>query len=119
MKTVEVLVYMVGELKKAGLIGAGLCWTFFEKRVQPLKVRPHFMWLYSDQIDAMRESPDELSTSEIAAHLVTMLEMKTVEARTVFMGHPPPRTLKTNNPNVSLGPVLCSRRSLGLISFFD
>jgi hypothetical protein len=117
MKTMEVLVDMVGELKKAGLTGAGLCWTIFKKRIQPLKVRPHFMWLYSDQTDAMRESLDELSTSEVAARLVTVLEMKTVEAKTIFVGHPPPRTLKTDNPNVSLGTVLRSCRSLGLILF--
>src|SRR5579883_1469116 len=57
--TVDILVDMIGELKEAGLTGAGLCWTFFERRVQPLKVRPHFMWLYSDRTDSMRESHEE------------------------------------------------------------
>jgi hypothetical protein len=101
-ETVEVLVDMVGELKKAGLTRVGLCWTFFERRVQPLKVRPHMMWLYSGQTDRMRESPEELSMSDVASRLVTVLEMKTAVAKLVFVGHPPPRSLKTDLANVSL-----------------
>jgi hypothetical protein len=109
METVQILVDMIGELKGAGLTGKGLCWTFFERRVQPLKVRPHFMWLYSDRTDPMRESREELSTLEVASRLATVLEMKAVEAKLVFVGHPPSRSLRTDVPNVSprAVPVSC------------
>jgi hypothetical protein len=102
MKDVEVLVDMIGELKKQGLTRAGLCWTFFEMRVQPLKIRAHFMWLYSDHTDPIRESAEELAQSEVAARLMTVLEQKQEKAMTVFNGHPAPRSLKTDLPNVSL-----------------
>jgi hypothetical protein len=107
MKTVEVLVDMVRELKRQGLTDTGLCSTFFEMRVQPLKVCSHFMWLYSDKTDPIRESAEELTMSEVAVWLTTMLEMKQEEAKTMFVGHPTPRTLKTDFPNVSLLPTLC------------
>ncbi|OEL22864.1 hypothetical protein BAE44_0016117 [Dichanthelium oligosanthes] len=90
---------MIEELKRQGLIGAGLCWTFFEMRVQPLKICPHFMWLYSNKTDPIRESAEELVTSVVAARLATVLEMKQEEAKTVFVSHPASRTLKTDEPN--------------------
>jgi hypothetical protein len=102
MKDVEVMVDMIGALKEQGLSGAGLCWTFFAMRVQPLKIRAHFMWDYSDHTDPIRESADELAQLEIAVRLLTVLELKQEKAMTVFNGHPAPRSLKTDLPNVSL-----------------
>jgi hypothetical protein len=110
--TVDILVDMIGELKEAGLTGAGLCWTFFERRVQPLKVRPHFMWFYSDRTDPMRESHEELSTTEVASRLVSVLEKKMAEAKLVFAGHPPPRSLATDASNVSSWSVFVFDRKI-------
>ncbi|OEL13881.1 hypothetical protein BAE44_0025100 [Dichanthelium oligosanthes] len=84
------------------MTGAGLCWTFFSQRVQPLKIRAHHMWEYSDHSDPIRESAEELPQSEVAARVAAVLEMKHDVAMTVFDDHPAPRSLQNNLPNVSL-----------------
>ncbi|OEL24272.1 hypothetical protein BAE44_0014709, partial [Dichanthelium oligosanthes] len=79
-----------------------LCWTFFSRRIQPLKTRVHHMWEYSDNSDAMRESGEELVQLEIAAWVSTILEMNLATTMSVFDGHSLPRSLSNELPNASL-----------------
>jgi hypothetical protein len=45
--------------------GIQLIRTFIERRIQPLAVRAHCMWDYSDRRDSTRITPDELHEAEI------------------------------------------------------
>ncbi|OEL30688.1 hypothetical protein BAE44_0008293 [Dichanthelium oligosanthes] len=107
MRKVEVMVNLIEAVKAQGVTGVGLCWTFFSRRIQPLKTRVHHMWEYSDYSDPMRESREELAHSEIAARVVAVLEMNVATAMSVFDSHPLPRSLSNELPNVSPPSRLC------------
>jgi hypothetical protein len=50
---------------KKELSGIQLIRTFFERRVQPLAARAHFMWDYIDRRDPTRVSSDKLKEAEV------------------------------------------------------
>ncbi|OEL31531.1 hypothetical protein BAE44_0007450 [Dichanthelium oligosanthes] len=56
-------------LKRAGLTGVRVLWTFFERRVQPLKARAHPLYRYTGVGDPMRLSRDELTPLEVRARV--------------------------------------------------
>ncbi|OEL16296.1 hypothetical protein BAE44_0022685, partial [Dichanthelium oligosanthes] len=85
-------------LKKAGVTGPGLCWTFFSLRIQPLKAWPQPIWEYSDRFDPTRESEVELPKSEVAAQVANVV---IGDAASVFDNHPSPLSLAKPSRTVS------------------
>ncbi|OEL15668.1 hypothetical protein BAE44_0023313 [Dichanthelium oligosanthes] len=57
------------ELKTTGLTGVKVLWTFFERRIQPLKARAHPMFRYTGAGDPTRMSPDELTPAEVKSRV--------------------------------------------------
>ncbi|OEL18058.1 hypothetical protein BAE44_0020923 [Dichanthelium oligosanthes] len=67
---------MLGQLKTAGLTGIKVLWTFFERRIQPLKARERTLFQYSGVGDPMRVSPEELEPAEMRSRVCTMIKNK-------------------------------------------
>jgi hypothetical protein len=68
---------MLAELKRlkdAGLTGVRVLWTFFERRIQPLKARAHPMYRYAGVSDPTRSSRDELTPVEVRARVWAMIK---------------------------------------------
>jgi hypothetical protein len=61
-------------LKQAGLTGVKVLWTFFERRVQPLKARAHPMFRYTGVGDPTRSSQDLLTPLEVRARVWAMIK---------------------------------------------
>ncbi|OEL13361.1 hypothetical protein BAE44_0025620 [Dichanthelium oligosanthes] len=59
----------LGQLKKAGLTGVKVLWTFFERRVQPLKARAHPLYRYTGNGNPTRSSRDVLAPVEVRARV--------------------------------------------------
>ncbi|OEL18298.1 hypothetical protein BAE44_0020683 [Dichanthelium oligosanthes] len=62
------------QLKNAGLTTVGLPWTFFERRVQPLKARARPMFQYTGPVDPTRELEAELMLVEVKARVKLVLK---------------------------------------------
>jgi hypothetical protein len=60
---------LLRELKDAGLTGVRVMWTFFERRVQPLRARAHPLFRYTGVGDPTRMLPEELSPLEVRTHV--------------------------------------------------
>ncbi|OEL21961.1 hypothetical protein BAE44_0017020 [Dichanthelium oligosanthes] len=121
---------LVEMLQRSGVIGLGLCWTFFSHRIQSLKARVHPLWEYTDHSNPTRESEEELALSKVVARVADMLAVD--DAASMFDGHPSPRSLAHCPPNVSLPtlfafvelivdllpyPTFCVIAALGRIAF--
>jgi hypothetical protein len=54
--------------------------TFIERRIQPLSVRAHCMWVYTDRRDSTRISSDKLKEAEIddGVRAITNLKKKSI-----------------------------------------
>ncbi|OEL27342.1 hypothetical protein BAE44_0011639 [Dichanthelium oligosanthes] len=73
-KWVNPAVAALKQLKNAGLTAVGLLWTFFERRVQPLKARTCPMFEYAGPADPTRESGMELTPVEVKARVRLVLK---------------------------------------------
>ncbi|OEL26742.1 hypothetical protein BAE44_0012237, partial [Dichanthelium oligosanthes] len=51
------------------LTGVKVLWTFFERRIQPLKARAHPMFQYTGAGDPTRISPDELAPVKVKSRV--------------------------------------------------
>ncbi|OEL27528.1 hypothetical protein BAE44_0011453 [Dichanthelium oligosanthes] len=60
---------LLRELKGAGLTGVKVMWTFFERRIQPLRARAHPMFRYTGASDPTRMSPAALTPTEVRARM--------------------------------------------------
>ncbi|OEL16837.1 hypothetical protein BAE44_0022144 [Dichanthelium oligosanthes] len=60
---------MLRELKTTGLTGVKVLWTFFERRIQPLKAWAHPMFRYTSTGNPTRMSPDELTPAEVKSRV--------------------------------------------------
>jgi hypothetical protein len=83
MKIMQPLMEKIQQLRampKKELSGLQLIRTFIEHRIQPLSVRAHCMWDYTDRQDSTRISSDELKEAEIddGVRAVTKLKKKSI-----------------------------------------
>ncbi|OEL22470.1 hypothetical protein BAE44_0016511, partial [Dichanthelium oligosanthes] len=60
-------------LKAAGLTGVKVLWTFFERRVQPLRARARPLFQYTGVDDSTRSSPDVLEPMEVRSRVWTVI----------------------------------------------
>ncbi|OEL24537.1 hypothetical protein BAE44_0014444 [Dichanthelium oligosanthes] len=60
---------LLGPLKKAGLTGVKVLWTFFERRVQPLKAQAHPLFRYTSADDTTRMSLEALEPAEVRSRV--------------------------------------------------
>ncbi|OEL34246.1 hypothetical protein BAE44_0004735, partial [Dichanthelium oligosanthes] len=67
---------LLGLLKAAGLTGVKVLWTFFERRVQPLKARAHPLFRYSGVGDPTRASPEVLEPTEVRSRVWTVIKRR-------------------------------------------
>ncbi|OEL19271.1 hypothetical protein BAE44_0019712 [Dichanthelium oligosanthes] len=61
-------------LKEAGLTGVKVLWTFFERRVQPLKARARPLYRYTGIDDPTRASPEVLAPLEVRSRVWTVIK---------------------------------------------
>ncbi|OEL17887.1 hypothetical protein BAE44_0021094, partial [Dichanthelium oligosanthes] len=78
-----------------------LLWTFFERRIQPLKARVHPMFKYTGPTDPSRESEAELVESEVKAWVSGVLRSG-ISVEAGLTNHPLARSLAHNPSHVSL-----------------
>ncbi|OEL27809.1 hypothetical protein BAE44_0011172 [Dichanthelium oligosanthes] len=73
---VEPALVLLGPLKAAGLTGVKVLWTFFERRVQPLKARVHPLFRYFGIGDLTRVSPEVLEPAEVRSRVRTVIKRR-------------------------------------------
>ncbi|OEL27305.1 hypothetical protein BAE44_0011676 [Dichanthelium oligosanthes] len=66
---VHPMVELLRQLKKAGLTGVRVLWTFFERRVQPLAARAHPLFWYTGDDDSTRTSRELLTPEEVRSRV--------------------------------------------------
>jgi hypothetical protein len=70
---------LLKELKVAGLTGVKVLWTFFERRVQPLKAREHPLYRYTGDDDPTRMKPERLTPLEIRSRVWAVIKRSKAE----------------------------------------
>ncbi|OEL12676.1 hypothetical protein BAE44_0026305, partial [Dichanthelium oligosanthes] len=79
---------LLKELNVAGLTGVKVLWTFFERRVQPLKAQAHPLYRYTGDGDPTRTSPEPLTPGEVRSRVWTVIKRsKDVEDDNAGLDH--------------------------------
>ncbi|OEL28655.1 hypothetical protein BAE44_0010326 [Dichanthelium oligosanthes] len=79
----------------------GLLWTFFKRRIQPLKARVHPMFEYTGSADPTRELEKELAESEVKVRVSGVLRLR-ISIEASLTNCPLARSLTQNPRHVSL-----------------